>query len=125
MDQSQDRLGQNVADAILVKTSSGLKCAGQPDKLTQLLIKSPALCSSIAIAANDKIVGVQGSRIKEFSSPKSYLEHEGIVLEDLEDIIQITANQATFTALSRAGQVWSWGDNRYEACLGREVTGEM
>ena len=39
----------------------------------------------------------------------------------LHGIIQVVAYETGFGALSRDGQVWTWGDERYEACLGRET----
>ncbi len=40
-------------------------------------------------------------------------------------IAQVVAYDAGFAALSRApGQVWTWGDARYPACLGRDVDDE-
>ena len=57
----------------------------------------------------------------DFTSPE-----DGYIttLGEFEDFEQIAANQTTFTALSRTGQVWTWGDGRYESCLGREVYDE-
>lgn len=37
-------------------------------------------------------------------------------------IVQLAAFETGFVALSHDGSVWSWGDERYIACLGREVT---
>lgn len=39
----------------------------------------------------------------------------------LHGIIQLVAYETGFGALSKAGQVWTWGDERYGACLGRET----
>ncbi|KAI1846457.1 hypothetical protein JX266_007354 [Neoarthrinium moseri] len=36
--------------------------------------------------------------------------------------VQTVAYEAGFAALTAEGQVWTWGDERYGACLGREVT---
>ncbi|KAK4242100.1 E3 ubiquitin-protein ligase HERC2 [Achaetomium macrosporum] len=36
------------------------------------------------------------------------------------DITQLVAYETGFAALSSTGQVWTWGDERYAACLGRE-----
>ncbi|KAK3304598.1 regulator of chromosome condensation 1/beta-lactamase-inhibitor protein II, partial [Chaetomium strumarium] len=36
------------------------------------------------------------------------------------DIAQLVAYETGFAALSSTGQVWTWGDERYAACLGRE-----
>lgn len=36
------------------------------------------------------------------------------------DIAQLVAYDAGFAALSTSGQVWTWGDERYASCLGRD-----
>ncbi|KAH6622799.1 regulator of chromosome condensation 1/beta-lactamase-inhibitor protein II [Chaetomium tenue] len=38
------------------------------------------------------------------------------------NITQLVAYETGFAALSSAGSVWTWGDERYTACLGRELT---
>lgn len=40
------------------------------------------------------------------------------------DVVQIAAYHAGFVALTSSGRVWTFGDERYGACLGREVTAE-
>ena len=39
-------------------------------------------------------------------------------------ISQIVAYETGFAALGSDGRVWTWGDDRYPACLGRDVTAE-
>lgn len=58
----------------------------------------------------------------EYKSLDAYRDTLGHYLGDFEDFEQIAANKTTFTALSKAGKVWTWGDGRYEACLGREIS---
>lgn len=41
---------------------------------------------------------------------------------DLEDVRSIVANDTAFYALTRSGHVYSWGDARHGASLGRDVT---
>lgn len=36
------------------------------------------------------------------------------------DLTQLVAYETGFAALTSTGQVWTWGDERYTACLGRE-----
>jgi hypothetical protein len=62
--------------------------------------------------------------IKQYPSIQAYQKGDGENLGQLKETSQIVANQTAFTALSRAGTVWTWGDVRYEACLGREVSVE-
>lgn len=38
------------------------------------------------------------------------------------DAIQVVAYETGFAALTSQGHVWTWGDERYQPCLGREVT---
>ncbi|KAK3321015.1 regulator of chromosome condensation 1/beta-lactamase-inhibitor protein II [Cercophora scortea] len=36
-------------------------------------------------------------------------------------VTQLVAYETGFAALSSTGQVWTWGDERYAACLGRDI----
>ena len=124
----------------LVRTSSGLKIAGSPDGIVQLCLEKADGISSIAVAGNDKVAGIfpkfftilvltrtaeiNGSKVIEYKSLDPYRDSLGDNFGDFEDFEQIVANETTFTALSKAGKVWTWGDGRYEACLGREVSKE-
>ncbi|KAK3683655.1 regulator of chromosome condensation 1/beta-lactamase-inhibitor protein II [Podospora appendiculata] len=36
-------------------------------------------------------------------------------------VAQLVAYETGFAALSSSGQVWTWGDERYAACLGRDI----
>jgi hypothetical protein len=47
--------------------------------------------------------------------------NEGISFPAVADIIQLVAYDTGFVALSKHGQVWTWGDERYSSCLGRET----
>jgi hypothetical protein len=109
--------------------------------------------SHIAAAGNDKVVGraflehtpnrsfrirqvapslelilvfseFNQEEIKQYDSITDY--RRGICRRygGFEEFNQIAANQTSFTALSSAGKVYTWGDARYEACLGRDVTDE-
>ncbi|KAK4252024.1 E3 ubiquitin-protein ligase HERC2 [Corynascus novoguineensis] len=40
------------------------------------------------------------------------------------DLTQLVAFETGFAALTSTGKVWTWGDERYAACLGREVSDE-
>ena len=64
---------------------------------------------------------IRGSSIIEYSSRTAYIKDEGQHQGEFEHFEQIAANQTSFTALSKSGEVWTWGDGRYESCLGREV----
>jgi alpha-tubulin suppressor-like RCC1 family protein len=60
--------------------------------------------------------------LSQYRSLQAYIEKAGQKLGYFEDIKQIVANQTSFAALSSDGKVWTWGDERYTSCLGREVT---
>lgn len=40
------------------------------------------------------------------------------------DIVQLLAHSTGFAALSSTGEVYTWGDERFVGCLGRDVTDE-
>jgi hypothetical protein len=125
-----------------VRTSKGIRVAGYPDHITELFSEDPAGSSRLAIAGNGKIVGEYqisqmghllkllriffqedvGNIIKEYESLFHYLESQGTSHHEVEDIAQVVAGQTSFTALSAKGQVWTWGDARYESSLGREAS---
>jgi alpha-tubulin suppressor-like RCC1 family protein len=62
--------------------------------------------------------------ITEYDSLPAFVRKDGHSFDGVEEIRQIVANQTGFSALSTNGTVYTWGDGRYEACLGREVTDE-
>ena len=49
-------------------------------------------------------------------------DHESFALK--EELTQLVAYDTGFVALSSNGQVWTWGDERYVSCLGRETSEE-
>lgn len=53
---------------------------------------------------------------------EGYIQGIGRKFNGFEEFKQIVANQTGFTAVSSTGKVYTWGDGRYEACLGREIT---
>ncbi|KAE9375386.1 RCC1/BLIP-II [Stipitochalara longipes BDJ] len=110
--------------ATLVRTSIGIKGAGSLDDLLQLCLTRRHGLSNIAIAGNEKVAEVQGKSIKEYRCLKLFRDDDGHHLGQFEYFDQIDANQIAFTALSNTGKVWTWGDGRYESCLGREISKE-
>ncbi|KAK6203935.1 hypothetical protein LQW54_008628 [Pestalotiopsis sp. IQ-011] len=60
--------------------------------------------------------------VHQYQSPAHYVEgqkqHE---FQGLGNILQIVSYETGFVALSDEGKVWTWGDKRFPACLGREV----
>jgi alpha-tubulin suppressor-like RCC1 family protein len=136
---------------VIVKLQDSTQLAGCTDQLAQWCIKGHRSSDliRIAVAGNEKVackalhtlrsevlkieskligtlVFCTGANdIKQYNSLQEHIEQKpGQNLGHFEDIIQLEANQTTFTALTQSGQVWTWGDGRYEACLGREVSDE-
>ncbi|RDW62775.1 hypothetical protein BP5796_11077 [Coleophoma crateriformis] len=78
----------------------------------------------VALAGNDKIVSYENGTLKQYDSMQAYLSKDSVEIGACKDVISLVANQTSFTALTSNGEVWTWGDARYEACLGREVCDE-
>ena len=52
-------------------------------------------------------------------------ERECLTFDDFDDfVIDVVANCTSFTALTAAGTVYTWGDERIVARLGRETSME-
>lgn len=49
---------------------------------------------------------------------------EGLRISDLPSCTQVVAYDTGFAALTSTGDVYTWGDERYGACLGRDVSEE-
>ncbi|ETS77376.1 hypothetical protein PFICI_11250 [Pestalotiopsis fici W106-1] len=112
--------------AVRVESSNGTHVAGCLEDWcdTQSDIFSPtvAVTGAYWLAA----YGRNTKTVHQYQSPNHYLEgqiHD--IFHDLGNIIQITSYETGFVALSDEGKVWSWGDGRFSACLGREVTDEF
>ena len=90
--------------------------------MTKSLVRVPPTIRTIIATYGSP--EIKENTITQYDSLQCYREDDGLTLGEFEDFEQIAANQTTFTALSRTGQVWTWGDGRYESCLGREVYDE-
>ncbi|KAI2784116.1 RCC1/BLIP-II [Daldinia loculata] len=102
-----------------VKTTSGIRNAGFVEDLTETL-KGKLLSSIAAIAWNGTIAEYDGhDTIYQYSSIGTRERQE---FSGMGKIIQLVAYETGFVALSDDGHVWTWGDERYSACLGRPVT---
>lgn len=61
--------------------------------------------------------------VRQFSCLQDILNGEqGQTFSNLPACIQLVAYETGFVALSSSGNVYTWGDERYVACLGREVS---
>ncbi|TQS34779.1 hypothetical protein Golomagni_04827 [Golovinomyces magnicellulatus] len=124
--------------ANLIEESGKIWVAGCPDEIVTILSQKPALCSFIAVAGNDKIVGgsiinfllkiytligiaIENGALRLFDSLQNFRNGIGKLIENCQKFTHVVANQTSFTALSSRGDVWTWGDPRYSACLGREI----
>ncbi|KAH8677367.1 regulator of chromosome condensation 1/beta-lactamase-inhibitor protein II [Xylariales sp. PMI_506] len=108
----------------LVQTSKGLLTAGCPDEWMQLHnLRDQVLSGKAAIAGNGEIVVYDGIQtIRQYRSLSGYrAEAINHCFSGLPNIIQIVSYETGFAALSAEGQVWTWGDERYGACLGRDA----
>ncbi|KAI0552811.1 regulator of chromosome condensation 1/beta-lactamase-inhibitor protein II [Xylaria curta] len=126
----------------VVNTSAGLRYAGCIDEYIKPGLSEKLLSPTTAVAGN----GMVASRFLRISYRPSaltdqsevYNGHDAIVqyaalpqtaetesvqtFSSMRDIIQLVAFETGFVALSRDGKVWTWGDERYSATLGREIT---
>lgn len=130
-----------------VSTSSGLKVGGTLSSEHQALRRSDDV--NFVEASNGAVVGsgVSLSPFRRLSAaytvrPRSPVRddagsiHQYRSVSDLlssrsekplagvSNVIQTVAYETGFAALSCHGQVWTWGDARYPACHGRDVTEE-
>ncbi|CAJ2511601.1 Uu.00g072260.m01.CDS01 [Anthostomella pinea] len=109
----------------LVRTDAGIQHAGFPDEAIRSSRLEDKLLSSLAARAGNGIVAeyhTTEKTIHQQPSPFS-LTHgsEARVFTGLGVIVQLEAYETGFVALTEDGRVWTWGDERYAACLGRET----
>ncbi|KAI0449604.1 regulator of chromosome condensation 1/beta-lactamase-inhibitor protein II [Xylaria acuta] len=105
----------------VVNTSAGLQRAGSIDDIefTRKLLSPTA-----AVAGNGIVAAYDGhDEIVQHASSHWPTEAESSqTFSGMHEIIQLVAYETGFVALSRDGKVWTWGDERYSATLGREIT---
>ncbi|KAI0479235.1 regulator of chromosome condensation 1/beta-lactamase-inhibitor protein II [Xylariaceae sp. FL0804] len=111
----------------LVETSTGLRRPGFPDGAWNVPVaglREKLLSSTAAIAGNGTIATFDGrGSIHQYASLAAFTEATcSDIFPAVDRIIQLEAYETGFVALSKEGTVWTWGDERYSACLGREVT---
>ncbi|KAK6845087.1 hypothetical protein PG995_015197 [Apiospora arundinis] len=108
----------------LVNTSNGIRTAGVVEDWMQFeSLKDKVLVSLAAIAGNGSIAVYDGDAVSQYQSVLHFRKGEAQrIFPSLCDVSQLVAYETGFAALSSTGQVWTWGDERYEACLSREVS---
>lgn len=67
----------------------------------------------------------QSGSVIEFNSTHNDGRLKGQCVSDLPRCTQVVANDTGFAALTPTGDVYTWGDERYGACLGREISDEL
>ncbi|KAJ3576304.1 hypothetical protein NPX13_g3750 [Xylaria arbuscula] len=107
----------------IVNTSEGLRCAGIADEAIASGLKLQLSSSTAAIAGNGFVAIFDGyNTITQHMSRVGSTKEDKRVFSAMHDIIQLVAYETGFAALSRDGKVRTWGDERYGATLGREIT---
>ncbi|KAI1802569.1 RCC1/BLIP-II [Daldinia bambusicola] len=99
--------------------SAGIRNAGFVEDISESL-KEKLLSSAAAIAWNGTVAEYDGHDTIRQYSPTGACEDQAF--SGMGKIVQLAAYEAGFAALSHDGHVWTWGDERYSACLGRPVT---
>ncbi|KAI0837302.1 RCC1/BLIP-II [Hypoxylon sp. FL0890] len=100
-----------------VKTASGIRQAGFVEEVAESL-RDKLLSSTTAIAGNGFVAGKYYAQVRPSSGTRDHQQR----FTGMGRIIQLVAYETGFVALSHDGHVWTWGDERYSACLGRPVT---
>ncbi|KAF7927086.1 hypothetical protein EAE99_005417 [Botrytis elliptica] len=79
--------------------------------------------SKATAAGNDKIAAFTPTTLIQYPSLSAYLSQANPDFTfPIPHITQLVSNTTTFTALTQEGNVYTWGDERYPSCLGREPT---
>ncbi|KAI0873874.1 regulator of chromosome condensation 1/beta-lactamase-inhibitor protein II [Hypoxylon argillaceum] len=105
-------------------TSTGLRFSGSVDEGIESGLKQKLLSSSAAVAGNGIVAIFDGrDTITQYASLLQLTQGEtNHTFSGMHDIIQLVAYETGFVALSKDGKVWTWGDERYAAALGRDIT---
>ncbi|KAI1817584.1 regulator of chromosome condensation 1/beta-lactamase-inhibitor protein II [Poronia punctata] len=107
----------------IVNTSSGLRYAGSFGDGLESDIKQRLLSGTAAIAGNGLIAVYDGiDTVTQHPLLPSPGSEKVQTYSGMGDIVQLVAYETGFAALARTGKVWTWGDERYAAPLGREIT---
>ncbi|KLU89679.1 hypothetical protein MAPG_08649 [Magnaporthiopsis poae ATCC 64411] len=117
----------------LVETSNGTTAAGEvPDEDAALRKQHggyvQAANGSVAILVDVRTVCQYGSIADALASAAATTGDSTPTTKRKthrfpEDVVQLVAYDVGFAALSAAGSVWTWGDDRYPGCLARPVAG--
>lgn len=123
-----------------VETSSGPLSAGFASAFSQSpVLRQQLLTSTLAIAGNERVAVIASKppnttvilqytsldELQRGSAPEqtSAISHLGDEYSGSRITQKLVAYETGFALLAADGCVYTWGDERYAACLGREVTG--
>ncbi|KAL2257881.1 hypothetical protein VTK26DRAFT_9052 [Humicola hyalothermophila] len=92
----------------------------------RLRISNKQTYETFVEASNDIVVAYDGiSTLHQYPSIRDLLSNRPAAsFPNFPDIIQLVAYATGYAALTSTGQVWTWGDERYTPCLGREPSDE-
>ncbi|KAH6683305.1 regulator of chromosome condensation 1/beta-lactamase-inhibitor protein II [Halenospora varia] len=115
--------------ATLIRRGSEELVRGDPCTFMKQLMLSSRCRNSpdhIAIASNDKVAAAEKNAADDtdtdlctYSSLHGYRARQHQTSVQGPIIQKVVANRTSFHALTINGNVLSWGDSRYEACMGR------
>ncbi|KAI1173066.1 regulator of chromosome condensation 1/beta-lactamase-inhibitor protein II [Nemania sp. FL0916] len=107
----------------VVLTSAGLQYAGSVDEGIESRLKEELLSSTAAVAGNGVVAMYDGhDTITQHASLHQFTRAvDETAFSGMGNITQLTAFDAGFVALASDGKIWTWGDERYAATLGREA----
>ncbi|KAF7953013.1 hypothetical protein EAE96_006235 [Botrytis aclada] len=95
----------------------------QPPEEQTDIRRSEDTASKATAAGNDKIAAFTPTTLTQYPSLPAYVSQASPDFTfPLPHITQLVSNTTTFTTLTQEGNVYTWGDERYPSCLGREPT---
>lgn len=131
---------------------SSVRCNGKtivagylPKEQSTLSSRTPKIYTKLVQASNESAVCTIAhlqSKPDADSKPQATINHAGVIHQysSLRDVVsgtqqaqplagipnctQLVAYDTGFAALTATGNVYTWGDERYGACLGRDISEE-
>ncbi|CAN8103595.1 unnamed protein product [Discula destructiva] len=109
----------------ILKCNGITRLAGCCTKIHAVLrSQDPTQELSLAEASNESVATIdRAGAIHQFSTFHDLANgKQGQTFPDLPACAQVIAYETGFAALTSRGSVYTWGDERYGACLGREIS---